>query len=443
MEEEHEIETQIQLIKTTLQPTTGGQRSSYTGHSIGKPAPRPVTRAFMATHGESNGNEHIDMEYDPLMEQYHLMEAWMKDTPATMCFMSPAESTLRTASGTQQPIECWGCTGHGRYHNNRYHSFRDCPNKFDPEVRQTAFRRMKQMREEWETRKSESEDNKRKRDGSTLMAKAEVLRDWRKLGFHTKRDAERAADAAALMAVDISNKTRQHLVRAWNRKWQKDDMPTEATTEREDHTNHNSTTYSYYGPSEDANKTGVQRAYNLIVRVFQAVPVRLPLEISPTLPHCQIPIGDQHGKGKLTVALDSCAGVNIGYLAFHKGMAEVFPEMIASFKSMEEYGEKDINIGGVEVSATNLKITHIVEYRTPFRYNGAPCNLTFGLSEHAAATAILSINFLCKTKALWSYDDSEPNVHLTIWNTTLKIHYETPTRREAPTPQARFRNGTW
>lgn len=176
--------------------------------------------------------------------------------------------------------------------------------------------------------------------------------------------------------------------------------------------------------------------------MFHATPARIPLEISPTLPHCQIPIGNQHGRGKLKVALDSCAGVNIGHLEFHKAMSEIFPELVASFKAMEEYGEKEVNIGGVEVSATNLKITHIIEYRTPFRYNGNACNLTFGLSEQAAATAILSINFLRKTKALWSYDDAEPNVHLTIWNTTLKVQYEPPTRREAPTQQTRFRDET-
>lgn len=126
-------------------------------------------------------------------------------------------------------------------------------------------------------------------------------------------------------------------------------------------------------------------------------------------------------------------------MEFHKAMADTFPELVASFKPMHEYGEREITIGGVEVSATALKLTHIIEYKTPFRYNGTACNLTFGLSEQAAATAIVSINFLRKTKALWSYDDAEPNVHLTIWNTTLRIQYEPPTRRTPPTPQDRFR----
>ena len=431
VEEEHEIETQIQLIKTTLQPATGGQRSNYTGYNSGKPAPRPTTRAFMA-HAEygSEDNTHTeDRDSDPLMEQYRLIVA---------CFMSPAESALRSASGTRSPIECWGCTGHSMYHNSRFHSFRDCPNKYDKDVRTMAFKRMKEMREEFETRKmgaETAESGKRKKDdtGTALIAKADAMREWRELGFQNKREAERAADAAALMATDISDRNRQHLVRAYNRKWTQGgngatNEPTEA--------HHN-----YYGPQREGE--GAPNAYNFIVRVFQAVPVtRIPLEISPTLPHTHFPIGEQHGRGKLLVALDSCAGINIGHLGFHKAMAEIFPEMVTSLKTMEDYGENDITIGGVEVSAKSLKITHIIEYRTPYRYNGAPCNLTFGLSEHAAATAILSINFLRKTKALWSYDDSEPSIHLTIWNSTLKVHYEPPSRRPSPTPQARFRNET-
>jgi hypothetical protein len=52
------------------------------------------------------------------------------------------------------------------------------------------------------------------------------------------------------------------------------------------------------------------------------------------------------------VAVDSCAGVNIGHLEFHQAMTNMFPEMVASFKTMQEYGENDVMIGGVEMPAT-------------------------------------------------------------------------------------------
>ena len=234
------------------------------------------------------------------------------------------------------------------------------------------------------------------------------------------------------MSTDVSARNRKNLNREWNRQMSEmNGTPEEAETNLD-----------YYGPAT-RSRNPHQQTYHFIARVFQAMPIRtIPLEISPTLPHCDFPIGPDHGKGKLEVAVDSCAGVNIGHLEFHKAMADTFPELVASFKTMQEYGEKDVNIGGVEVSATTLKLTHIIEYKTPFRYNGTACNLTFGLSEHAAATAIVSINFLRKTKALWSYDDAEPNIHLTIWNTTLRINYEPPTRRTPPSPQARFRAET-
>ncbi|KAI2503055.1 hypothetical protein MHU86_11403 [Fragilaria crotonensis] len=294
------------------------------------------------------------------------------------------------------------------------------------------------MREEWENRKRDPTiTGTRKREGQALLSKAEAMRDWRDLGFISKKDAERAADAVALMATDVSARHRKNLNREWTRKLSETTNTANNIDETED-------TVDYYGPAtRSRNQDKGHDTYHFIARVFQATVINaLPLEISPTLPHCQFPIGTTHGRGKLTIALDSCAGVNIGHLEFHKAMAETFPELVASFKPMQAYGEKDVTIGGVEVSATTLKLTHIIEYRTPFRYNGIACNLTFGLSEHAAATAIVSINFLRKTKALWSYDDAEPNIHLTIWNTTLRIQYETPTRRTPPTPQDRFRAET-
>jgi hypothetical protein len=257
----------------------------------------------------------------------------------------------------------------------------------------------------------------------------EAMQEWRELGFASRREAERTADAVAMMATDISARQRSHMNREWIRKWEEETGTNQAAPPAAEPPN-------YYGPTADT--------YHFIAWVFQATPIRttIPLEISPTLPHCNFPIGTAHGKGKLKIAVDSCAGVNIGHLQFHKRMAETFPELVASFKTMTEYGENDVLIGGVEVSATTLKLTHIIEYRTPFRYNGTACNLTFGLSEQAAATAIVSINFLRKTKALWSFDDAEPNLHLTIWNTTLQVQHEAPTRRTPPTPQDRFRAET-
>ena len=276
---------------------------------------------FAATTGQ--------VDEDPLMEQFNLMQNWMQgEDPQTFatCFLSPAESALRNASGTDRPIECWGCTGHATHHATRFHSFRDCPNKYDPEVRTAAFRRMKQQREEWEGRKRDQQPSGRKREATAMLAKTEAVQDWEELGFASQRDAERAAEAAALMTTALSARNRQRLAREWARKWERSE------TEGTQHQGWVRTaTYYGHGTGNTGNGTGGHQTYNFIARVFQATPIRtIPLEISPTLPHCQFPIGPTHGTGKLTVALDSCAGVNIGHLDFHKVMAETFPEFVAT-----------------------------------------------------------------------------------------------------------------
>ena len=389
-EEEKDIETQIALIKNTLAPV---RPAPFNVANRSFQQQKPMARTFMASYGgnQNGGNtgysggegigntneaygrnnggnqayggmaamaayEGMAPDEDFLMEQFQLVN----------CFLSPAESALRNASGVERPIECWGCTDHGTHHANRFHSFRDCPHKYDPEVRSIAFRRMKQMREEWEGRKQQAGYGTRKREGQALLSKAEATRDWQHLGFNSRQEAENVADAVALMATDVSARNRKNLSREWSRKVVEAIEPTGGNDETE--------APSYYGP---ATRSRDNQPYHFIARIFQAMPLKpLPLEISPTLPHCQFPIGGSHGKGKLKVAVDSCAGVNIGHLEFHKTMAELFPELVASFKTMQEYGEKEVTIGGVEVSATTLKLTHIIEYKTPYRYNGTACNLT-------------------------------------------------------------------
>jgi hypothetical protein len=150
---------------------------------------------------------------------------------------------------------------------------------------------------------------------------------------------------------------------------------------------------------------------------------------------------EQHCKGKLKIALDSCAGVNIGHLEF-RIMADTFPELVASFKPRHEYGEREITIGGVEVSATALKLTHIIPDRDTLPIQRYSMQSHIWTERTSSGQSAIRINqlFCRKTKALWSYDDAEPKrapnnlEHNTTYTvrTTHKAH-------TAPTPQDRFR----
>ena len=361
-EEEKDIETHIKLIKTQMMPTprpSGSHRSPYAAGA------KPMARTFMAhyenPHTAVQGYQHFNHEYggsgfasaatnpnnppdsevEMVMEQFNLLQLYTEGQGSgAQCFLSPAESALRNASGVASPIECWGCSGYEVHHATRFHSFRDCPNKYDPDVRSQAFKRMKQMREEWDSRKRHNGTSTgRKRESQAMLTRAEAVRDWQNLGFNSRTEAETAADAVALMATNMSARNRKNLGREWTRKVQ-DNANTNQDQDGND-------TGNYYGPATRTRQASQHQTYHFIARIFQALPLKsLPLEISPTLPHCDFPIGPTHDKGKLKVAVDSCAGVNIGHLEFHQAMANTFPELVESFKTMQEYGKKTSTLAG-------------------------------------------------------------------------------------------------
>ncbi|KAI2503056.1 hypothetical protein MHU86_11404 [Fragilaria crotonensis] len=106
MEEERDIETQIQLIKNTLNPVPIN-RSHNPNANRGPYQQKPSARAFMA-YSEDQSNEKYsdntmdgathqpatleftDTEFDPLMEQVILMETCGKTLASTSCFPQPS-----------------------------------------------------------------------------------------------------------------------------------------------------------------------------------------------------------------------------------------------------------------------------------------------------------------------------------------------------------------
>jgi hypothetical protein len=62
--------------------------------------------------------------------------------------MSVAEEAIRRATGSPAPPkECWGCTGTRDFHANRFHLFRECPNRTHPDVKQNFTQRLEAFRQ--------------------------------------------------------------------------------------------------------------------------------------------------------------------------------------------------------------------------------------------------------------------------------------------------------
>ena len=53
--------------------------------------------------------------------------------------MSVAEEAIRKATGRfNASLEFWGFTTSPRYHADRFHTYRNCPNKMDPNMVERA-----------------------------------------------------------------------------------------------------------------------------------------------------------------------------------------------------------------------------------------------------------------------------------------------------------------
>ena len=60
--------------------------------------------------------------------------------------MSVAEEAIRKATGRfNTPVEYWGCTNSPIYHSDRFHTYRNCPNKKDPDVSKRESIQLKSM----------------------------------------------------------------------------------------------------------------------------------------------------------------------------------------------------------------------------------------------------------------------------------------------------------
>ena len=66
------------------------------------------------------------------------------------------------------------------------------------------------------------------------------------------------------------------------------------------------------------------------------------LEISQTLPHIHLPIGQHENEASLLAMVDSGAGLNLGRLQYHRSIYEQQPDLVEQFmyfaRSMQEFG---------------------------------------------------------------------------------------------------------
>jgi hypothetical protein len=97
----------------------------------------------------------------------------------------------------------------------------------------------------------------------------------------------------------------------------------------------------------------------------------------------------------LSGLLDTGGCCNMGWLSYHKAIAEEYPHLITKFVCLEEERYETITIGGLK---EGVSLTHMIQYAIPFTDKGEQCYLTLGLTEDLPLDTLFGLGFQQDTK---------------------------------------------
>jgi hypothetical protein len=246
-------------------------------------------------HGFLTQTSQADVLYNMMLneaeEEFQRVHCFLAPNTSRYSSGSLANAALTQASNMSCPFECWGCVNHSnpKQHAKRYHPWRNCPHKLDPETANNAKQGLSDY--------YKSRDNKRRG----------LAAQWKEIGLpnaecgkqlNTIADPLSTAEvkrvAVATMVKSLIGSTRDPTPRA-------SDTPSAQATQV-------SPLKFDFGELESGKYYPAFISYKKI-RVFQAVSAkkRFKMPISEALPHIKFRIGNKDGHFQLDVAVDTCS----------------------------------------------------------------------------------------------------------------------------------------
>jgi hypothetical protein len=346
----------------------------------------------------------------------------------TSAYLSSAEQALQAATGSAfPPLECWGCKDHPQRHEQRFHRWSACPYRGDRVAQDNAKKGFQQFIQDRQKRQQaapqRSWGNPYAPNASTATASF-ASTNWQEQGFPSLR----AADLVCQIADPNTYVTTRKLCfqalsqQAQNKQVAWADSDVSRKTPRHNESTTDNVVHLHFVPSSLVPVMAAQ---------FEA---RAHLNISQQMPHVRFPVG---GSNTATIysMVDSCAGLNLGRLQYHKSIYVTSPHLVDSFVYLKDVDYLDeFDIGGVDEFGKPTKVTAIITYKTPFRIAGQAVLLSFGLSESASTNTILGLPFLRATRSaiIMTGNDDEVLICQRLGN-TFRIEYQVPLRaNQAP-----------
>ena len=354
-----------------------------------------------------------------------------------VAFASLAEEAIRKAIGNDRPpLECWGCSKHPDANIRRdcSHRFFDCPRKVsDPTVRELGEAKLREFMEERRARRLQSKTNayspaNQATAASTTVAAPRDDKEAKALGHHS---AATASLVRTIASPDTSAEVRSMCYQFLKSKLD-DPSSTVNVAEvkrpsapRDENPRDPKAGKPFHCHFMPFNMETTKAAVMTSVMQASSQRAHVNLEITQVLPHVRLPIG-LDGKSTMFSMVDSGAGLNLGRLQYHLDLYEKHPEVVHAFTylkdadNMSEFGLGQVGEG------EGPKVIAVIEYHSPFKVDGRPVRISFGLSESCTCNTIIGFPFLKAADGIPMFGSNA--LILQRFGVTLNMDYQVPLR---------------
>jgi hypothetical protein len=361
------------------------------------------------------------------IQQDLMKEAVLAMDQTALTAVSIVEQALQRASGMREPAVCFGCKGIAEYASDCHHYWRNCPNKGDRRTWTNFHKNLKEFM-----------DQKRSRGGqqSHYQPQRGSEGNWKRDGYSSSQTADHVQ---AIASTATSPATRRVLLAALASQLQEDTEEPERQTEsgvnnevisKRKRTALGRNFLMYMTPKANAN---------IPATFLGSAPLsRYEFRISYKLPFLHFPIGDgstEDDTAHLVGLCDTGGCCNMGWLDYHKEVAERYPKLVAELIDLSQKRYEYIKIGGIEGS---VQITHMIKYWIPYEERGEPSTITLGLTPDLPLDTLFGVGFQKETKMV--IDLAGQKVESGYFQDRYDLEYKEPRRSDILSVAAQARN---
>jgi hypothetical protein len=354
----------------------------------------PVAHTLLTTLPPDASQEFKDRPIPTYQNESELLTMYCTN----MVLLSSAEQAMQQASGPKAPLLCWGCKGVSKYTGkDNTHSYRDCPNKNDPEVVQNFLLNLQKFR-----------DARKNRNSSQYGGPASLAignpgghedHNWAMMGFASKDQMETFNQIAD---PNTSKQARKAMIAALAFSSESESVKEpEPKKFRQVFFTYNMQDESPPSPGHDT-PAPLTHYHSFLANRF----ARFAFPISDSLPFIDVPIGrviaeTGHPQDYLRGLADTGGCSTMAWKSYMLRLKDKFPEYVEEHTVLKERQFEDIKIGGIQ---GGVFITDVMTLYVPFTSDGKNHRIMFGLTDDLPINVLYGLPFLLQAQITLDMD---------------------------------------